>query len=154
MYQYLSKINQRNLYCDTDSIIYLETPDSPHIETGYLLGNFKNELKKPSDYIKCFVGTAPKSYGFETNQKQIDCKCKGFTLDFSTSEKINLKSMIDMIVNDPSKKINVTYENRIKRSRRGETRLNSVTEKKTYKMTFDKRILLENHETVPFGYIY
>ena len=152
LYQYLSKINRRNLYCDTDSIIYQETPDSPQIDTGYLLGNFKNELKKPSDFIKCFVGTAPKSYGFETYQKQIDCKCKGFTLNYNASQKINLKPMIDMIANDQQKQINVTYEHRIKRSRYGETRLNSVTENKTYKMTFDKRILMDNHETLPFGY--
>ena len=57
-----------------------------------------------------------------------------------------------MIANDQQKQINVTYEHRIKRSRYGETRLNSVTENKTYKMTFDKRILLDNHKTLPFGY--
>jgi hypothetical protein len=39
LYSYIARLKQMALYCDTDSVIYIQTDDQPaHIETGDCLG--------------------------------------------------------------------------------------------------------------------
>ena len=39
LYEYLSKLGDYILYCDTDSVIYIQNVDEPpKVETGYYLG--------------------------------------------------------------------------------------------------------------------
>ena len=44
LYSYLEKLKDRILYCDTDSIIYIENPGDEPIETGPFLGQMGDEM--------------------------------------------------------------------------------------------------------------
>lgn len=45
LYSYMEKLESRVLYCDTDSLIYVERPSDVPIETGPFLGQMGNELE-------------------------------------------------------------------------------------------------------------
>ena len=64
LYAYLDKLQQRVIYTDTDSIIYIQNDDeAPLIECGDRLGSMTNELQ-PGEFIDEFVGGGPKSYAY------------------------------------------------------------------------------------------
>ena len=151
LYDFLQILGDRVLYTDTDSIIYIQRPPSPEIPLGYLLGQFKSELSDPEDYIVTFVCCGLKSYGYLTKKNVTSCHLKGFTLDYNTCRHINLATMTDMVTQDQNKHI-VTHYNRIRHDRSDMTKIKMVNEQKTFRFIFDKRILLCQGKTNPFGY--
>jgi len=74
LYSYLEKLQERVLYYDTDSIIYLTRPqDNYEVPTGNFLGEMTDELEDygPGSFINEYVSIGPKSYAYEvttTNQ--------------------------------------------------------------------------------------
>jgi DNA polymerase elongation subunit (family B) len=61
LYKYLDRIQQRVLYSDTDSVIFIQPGDQPAlIETGDCLGAMTSELK-PGLHIDEFVSSGPKN---------------------------------------------------------------------------------------------
>jgi hypothetical protein len=47
LYEYLSKMGESVLYCDTDSVIFIQKDnDPPKVETGDYLGDLTDELEK------------------------------------------------------------------------------------------------------------
>jgi len=70
------------LYCDTDSVIYIQNVDEPSkVETGYYLGDLTDELEKfgSGSYIEEFVSGGPKNYAFSvfsptTGKRKSDAK--------------------------------------------------------------------------------
>ena len=61
LYKYLSKVDSRAVYCDTDSIIY--SCDNVNLPTGEFLGELKSELPAGT-YIIQFCSAAPKIYAY------------------------------------------------------------------------------------------
>jgi hypothetical protein len=57
-----------------------------------MLGEWTDELGK-DNYIKEWVPTGSKSYGYLTNTEQEIVKIKGFTLNYKNSTCLNLESM-------------------------------------------------------------
>lgn len=56
LYSFMEILGERLLYCDTDSLYFLDSPDDPKIETGDYLGQMANELDAwPGSYISEFV---------------------------------------------------------------------------------------------------
>ena len=46
LYRYLDRLRENAIYCDTDSVIYIQPRDGPQlIETGNLLGDMTSELR-------------------------------------------------------------------------------------------------------------
>ena len=67
LYEYLSKLGNSVLCCDTDSVIYIQNVDEPpKVETGYYLGDLPDELEEfgSGSYIQEFVSGGPKNYAF------------------------------------------------------------------------------------------
>jgi len=61
LYHYLDRLGGRAIYCDTDSVIYIQTKDEPNlIETGDKLGDMNSGLRS-TDYISEFVSGGPKN---------------------------------------------------------------------------------------------
>ncbi len=56
-----------------------------------------------------------------------------------------------MIITKSTQKITVTDDHKIVRDRRG-CRLLSLEQNKDYKTVFDKRVLGQGHESLPYGY--
>ena len=62
LYMYLDTLQERAIYCDTDSVKFVQpSAESPLVERGDCLGAMTSELK-PSEYIDEFVSGGPKNY--------------------------------------------------------------------------------------------
>jgi hypothetical protein len=65
LYAHLDKLLEGALYCDTDSVIFVQkTAETPLIEYGNALGEMTSELKA-NDYISEFVSGGPKNYAYK-----------------------------------------------------------------------------------------
>ncbi len=77
LYSELELLNDRVLYCDTDSIIYVSRPNKYDPKLGDYLGEFTNEIDpKDGNYIQEFVSTGLKSYAYKTDTGHTKCTCK------------------------------------------------------------------------------
>ena len=61
LYDLLDLLQERVLYYDTDSVIYVHEPGKPDPPLGDYLGDLTDELD-PGDYITTFVSGGPKNY--------------------------------------------------------------------------------------------
>jgi hypothetical protein len=95
LYKYLDRLKQRALYCDTDSVIFIQPDDQPAlIETGDCLGAKTSELK-PGLHIEEFFSGGPIKYAYKTvnpstGEHETVCKVRGITLNYSASKLVNL----------------------------------------------------------------
>jgi hypothetical protein len=104
LYSYLDRLQDKALYCDTDSVIYIQPSDEPAlVETGDNLGDMTSELK-PGDSISEFVATGPKNYAYKTvlsqtgQQCKTVCKVRGITLNYNALQLVNFDRIKDMIL--------------------------------------------------------
>jgi hypothetical protein len=147
LYEMLDKLGKSAAYYDTDSIVYIDDGKNT-VKTGCLLGDWTDELGK-GVWIIDWISTDPRSYCYKTNTGKVVCKIKGFTLNYETSEQINSDS-INNILEYKDKKISTQY-NRITRDTKTKELLNKI-ETKEFGFVYDKRVILENFDTIPFGY--
>jgi len=67
IYRHLERPQEKAIYCDTDSVIFIEPSDVPQLdETGDNLGDITSELK-PHKTITEFVIGRPKYYAYTLN---------------------------------------------------------------------------------------
>ena len=65
LYAYLDRLGERPLYCDTDSVIFVQKGgEPPLIERGDYLGDMTSELKG-SEFISEFVSGGSKNYAYK-----------------------------------------------------------------------------------------
>jgi hypothetical protein len=159
LYSFMEKLGENLLYADTDSVVFLTAPGKPDLPTGACLGEMSCEIystHKKHDTIKSFVTVGPKSYGYQLRDNpDIKCvKCKGITLNYNTSRKINMEYMVDLVTRDGfrQERTEVAYTNQIKRDRK-KVKIMSINTFKSFGFTFDKR-LVDNvtYKTLPIGY--
>jgi len=161
LYGFLDKLQQKVLYTDTDSVIYIQPADGPAlVETGDSLGQMTSELR-PHEMITEVVCAGPKNYAYKTFDPSTGaiktvCKVRGITLNYSASQLINFEKIRDMILNGPEDEtVIVRTAKKIKRKRgRGGVSIISQPEEKTYRVSFLKRRRLNDNTSLPFGYIY
>jgi hypothetical protein len=127
--------------------LYIENGKNT-VKTGWLLGDWTDELGK-GVWIVDWESTGPKSYCYKTNTGEVVCKIKGFTLNYETSKKINSDS-INNILENKDNKISTQYH-RITRDTKTKELLNKI-ETKEFAFVYDKRVILENFDTIPFRY--
>jgi hypothetical protein len=73
-YGYLDRLKERALYCDTDSVFYIQPNEGPRlVETGDCLGAMTSELK-PDQYIEEFVSGGPNNYAYVTVGPVAGCR--------------------------------------------------------------------------------
>jgi hypothetical protein len=158
LYHFLEKVQENALYCDTDSIIYLQKKsEPPTIECGDNLGDMQDELK-PGEYNEKFVSGGPKNYAYRVvNEKDVTktvCKVGGINLNYNTSKVVNFDVIrkIDL-KGGPRDVVTVHTDKKIKRKRNGGG-VSIVTEPevKIYRISFLKRRRLSYNNSVPFGY--
>jgi hypothetical protein len=163
LYTYLDALKERAIYCDTDSVIYIQKCGQPPTVTcGDKLGDITNELRS-DEHIEEFVYGGPKNYAYKTSQNKTVCKVRGITLNYATARLINFDSIRDMILDaDAADVITVHTERKIKRKKRtcdgsgpssaGVANIVSEAEEKIYRVSFQKRRRLDNLDWVPFDY--
>ena len=148
----LIKLDKRVLYFDTDSIIFISDPEfmttEEHPKLGDYLGQFTDELN--GKFITEFVSAGAKNYAKLLNDGTSECVVKGFQLSYVANLNINFESIKEIVLNDNKKNLFVS-QSKINRNRKNWELYTSELEK-TYGMVYDKRILLNDFTTLPFGY--
>jgi len=163
LYGFLDKLQDKAIYTDTDSVIFIQPGPGKKpslIETGDNLGQMQSELKR-NEIISEVVCAGPKNYEYKTinsttGASKTVCKVRGITLNYLASQLVNFAKMKDMILSmDDNETVIVRTKNKIKRKRdRGGVSIISQLEEKTYRVLFLKRRRLNDNTSVPFGYIY
>ena len=154
LYELLDQLQERVLYYDTDSVIYIHQPGKPNPPLGDYLGDLTDELDS-GDYITTFISGGPKNYAYITNNGKTETKIRGITLNYNATKKINMdvmRHLVDSHVNGHTEE-KVTVENPYKITRDKKER-NIVTKKmkKDYRIVYNKRVVKENYGTLPYGY--
>ena len=148
LYAELEKLNDRVLYFDTDSIIFVTRPGDYVPATGNYLGDFKNEIAE--GFIQEFVSAGPKNYAYRLSNGKTKCTIKGFTQNYLTSLKITFDEIKHIVCEDQEKKVHVE-QLKFKRNKKNQT-VQTDVENKKYGFVYDKRALFEDLSTLPYGY--
>lgn len=181
LYTLLDELQERVMYCDTDSVIYYENPDLHQpLKEGEWLGSLQNELgeyDKDADpstlnmhnraHITKWVSAGGKNYAYlvKTNTrlpngkwKKVEvCKVRGFTIKSHMKKKLNYKNIAARVreyVQHGTSSIIDTRQLAIRQ--KGQTgKRQIVTENigKKYRVDFTKRQLDgQTYFTLPWGY--
>jgi len=103
LYGYLDKLQERALYTDTNSVVFIRSRDGAAlVEIGDCLGSMTSELK-PNEIISEFVSGGSKNYAYKTHNsvthaEKTVCKVRGITLNFKASHLVNFEKMREMIL--------------------------------------------------------
>jgi len=103
LYSYLDRSQDKAIYCDTDSVLYIQPADGPAlVETGDNLGEMTSELKH-NEIIPEVVCAGPKNYAYRTinsttGASKTVCKVRGIILNYMASQLVNFAKMKDMIL--------------------------------------------------------
>ncbi len=92
LYEALDTLQERVIYCDTDSVVYHSMPGEEGIDLGDKLGEWTNEVGLGNSIIE-FVAAGPKSYGYLTSDGKAEVKCKGVRLSYSNTAVLNFDSI-------------------------------------------------------------
>ena len=153
LYDLLDLLQERVLYYDTDSVIYVHEPGKPDPPLGNYLGDLTDELN--GYYITSFVSGGPKNYAYRTKGGKTDTKVRGITLDYAATGKLNhdvVRALLHLHVNcDTNAKVTVDMPFKITRDKK-EKDIVTKRMKKDYRIVYNKRVITENYETLPYGY--
>ena len=153
LYDLLDLLQERVLYYDTDSVIYVHKPGEPDPPLGNYLGDLTDELN--GDYITSFVSGGPKNYAYRTKNGKTDTKIRGITLDYTATGKLNhdvVRALVHLHVNCKTEgKVTVDIPFKITRDKK-EKNIATKKMKKDYRLVYDKRVITENYETLPYGF--
>ncbi|XP_062574745.1 uncharacterized protein LOC134236588 [Saccostrea cucullata] len=147
LYETLQPLEERGLYFDTDSIIYQHKEGAFNPTLGHSLGEWTDELD--GDHITKFMSAGPKNYGFRTDKGTEVHKCKGITFNHRTSQLVCPETLEKMLKGE-IEEVKVPYPSKIQRTRDYEV-VNKPSEK-TVRIVYDKRQIVENYNTLPYGY--
>ena len=153
LYDLLDLLQERVLYYDTDSVVYVHEPGKPDPPLGDYLGDLTDELK--GGYVTTFISGGPKNYGYVTNTGEAILKIRGITLTYDATKNINIDVMRDFIEQfvdyHIQKRVTINIPYKITRDRK-ERNIVTKRTKKDYRIVYNKRIVKDNYETVPYGY--
>ena len=154
LYELLEVTQERALYVDTDSIIFVvnDRTITKTLPIGNYLGELTNEIAPEDGYITKFVSSGPKSYAYTTKSQRQVCKVRGFSLESKTnSDLINLSAMKEIVVAKTRDCITTKNPRKISRLARKRTLYNRI-EENDFRMVYTKRRILSDLTTLPFGY--
>jgi hypothetical protein len=161
LYNLLSQLGPRCLYYDTDSIIFTENEGEFSPKTGIYLGQLTDEVKtkeEPDAYITKFVSCGAKNYSFEvfypiSGRKEYVCKVKGLTLNFQTSAIVNfstMESLVNEVIEEKEQTKHLIPQMKFVTSKYND--VNTVYNQKIYRLVYDRRMIMRDYTTRPYGY--
>jgi len=150
LYEQLKKLNKQVLYCDTDSIMYLVSSDDDYRpKEDDNLGGWVSELK-PGVTIREMGSVGPKSLYTKDSEGLTDVTFKGITQNVATTKVLTTDSIKNLILNKSTEKI-TTPQRKFVTDKKTWTIKTEIIEKKCG-LTYNKRIILDDMNTIPFGY--
>ena len=99
LYDALDILQERVLYKDTDSVVFLSAQGMPEPPLGDYLGDFKDELP-PDDFIVEFATGGPTNYGYKTHKGKEDCKVRGITLNSLGKRYVKFEVLKNNVLED------------------------------------------------------
>lgn len=149
LFSELKKLGERVLYFDTDSIFFVSKPNLYEPKLGTFLGEFTNEIDpKHGAWITEFVSAGPKNYAYKTDKGYTDCTVKGLSFNYLTSLILNYDVIKEIVTLDNKKSILVPQL----KFKRDHWHVRTGVEQKQYRYVYDKRIVMNNFETLPYGF--
>ena len=123
---------------------------------GPFWGEFTDELG--GDKIVEFVSSGAKNYGYVTRKGKVECKVRGFTLNYEALQTLNYETMKANILNEldhplqQRQTIPITIPDYFERDQ--VTKKIRLTERvKKYGLVFDKRVIdPATRASTPYGY--
>lgn len=159
LYEELEKLDNRVVYCDTDSCIYEYDKNKYNTEMGIMLGDWEAEGEEDHKITE-FVGIAPKAYSYKLLDES-NCvggslrasatdtvKSKGVSMSIENQEKITFDSYKKLI--DTQIKIKTNMMD-FKKSKNGIQTINGIKDISFNREDF-KRIIIKDYETLPHGF--
>ncbi|KAL2102869.1 hypothetical protein ACEWY4_002037 [Coilia grayii] len=154
LYELMDRLGDRLLYSDTDSVIYVSREGDWNPPLGNFLGELTSELAE-GDYITEFCSGGPKTYGYLTAQGKSCMKAKGITLNAENAQHIRLDTLVDLVHDyvkdrDSTRHVLARVDNivRVKHN----ISLKNKSSVKKFKVVYNKRVLLPDYTTLPYGY--
>ncbi len=143
-------------------MIYLTRPtDQYEPATGSFLGDMTNELESFSEgaYVLEYIGGGPKNYALrivnDAGEENYIVKVRGIPLTAQNSKKIHFASMRRMVQafvrSGQKEEIDLVYRRIAERT--ADNQLVTKLVRKKYRIVYDKRRVLGNYYTVPFGFL-
>jgi len=137
-------------------IIYKTKCGQEKLPLGPFLGEFTDELG--GDTIVEFVSGGAKNYGYLTKKGKVECKVRGFTLNYETLQTLNYYTMRENILqelDDPLEErrvMPITSPDYFQCDQ--VTKKIKLTQRvKKYGLVFDKRVINRTTKvSTPFGY--
>ena len=150
LYELLEGLQERVLYFDTDSVVYVRKPGLWDPPMGDYLGELKDETKGVP--IVCFLSGGPKNYAYELSTGETVNKIRGFRLDHRASLSLNYQVMRDMILQgELTRTVETEDPHRLVRTANGAIYTRGI--KKRYRMVYSKRVIARDHiNTYPYGW--
>jgi hypothetical protein len=148
LYDVIDFLGERVLYMDTDSVIFRAKEGDPIPPLGDYLGELTDELP-PGHYIKEFISSGPKSYAYRQDDDKEITKFKGVTINKKNSKFVNFNSIKEIIFEGREIKL-PPYELFVRDKVKGAVYNRPM--RKKIKLVYTKRILLDNFDTLPYGY--
>ena len=153
LYGVLDMLQERVLYYDTDSVIFVSKPNDPEPPIGPYLGELTDELG--GDYITAFVSGGPKNYSYRTNTDKVETKARGITLDCTAKQKVNFNVIRALVYLHAqchvTGRVTVDIPFKITRDARSKN-IETKRMKKDYRIVYDKRVIIDEYKTLPYGY--
>jgi len=157
LYEALEQLQERILYYDTDSVIYLQDQGQTNPDLGPYLAEFANELEK-HDYIVEFVSGGPKNYGYQTKNAHVECKVRGFRLNSEGRTQLNYTVMRQNVLDEIQKPLPKPRQTQVVKTYQivrdpKKYQLRTSPDYKWYQLVYDKRVVdRSTFKTFPYGY--
>ena len=165
LWHVMNRLGHRVMYHDTDSIIFSVSPEDEYIpELGDYLGDLTSELTckeigcngcETGHWIQEFVSCGPKNYSFMLNTGEVICKVRGFSLNYSNSQILNFESMKEALFTwrESGEQVPLqTVKTEIHRHKYQNPVVYTKHVKKSYSVVYDKRRVVDNFKTLPYGF--
>lgn len=149
LYDALDMLQDRVLYHDTDSVIYIYDPTKENLPTSDIWGSWDEEKVSKNGNITAFIGLGPKSYALKTADGKDVIKVKGLSLKHSHRNLINFESLKDMVLNPKS--IDVPQRNFVYKMGQG-IHINESLKTLTFDPLALKGYLHTDYKVYPPGY--
>ena len=149
----LDMLQEGVLYYDTDSVIFVSKPSDPEPPIGPYLGDLTDE--SGGDYITTFVSGGPKNYSYRTNTNKVETKVRGITLDCKAKQKVNfdvIRTLVYLHIQcHVTGHVTVNIPFKIMRDAKSKS-IETKRMKKDYRIVYDKRVIVNDYKTLPYGF--
>ena len=154
LYSYLEALGSRALYADTDSVVFSSKSGDQKPALGDFLGDLTDEV--PHNRIMTFVTGGPKNYAYRTQSADemgnfTVCKIRGITLNCKNKLNVNFDIVKTLVTERQGATVSVVDAHKITRDR-DSAKILTVSQRKDYRLVFDKRVLGDQFTSYPYGY--